>query len=140
MTLIPADLRDAVIDRGGNRCAYCQLSQESQVATFPVDHIVPFGQQGPTELSSLALACPRCNSKKWMHSEARDPDTGEIVLLFNPRTQSWQDHFRWSASDPAVLEPLTAAGRATAALLEINSEQHVLVRRLLLVLGMHPGQ
>ena len=118
MTLIPADLRDTVIDRAGNRCKYCQLSQESQVATFPVDHIVPFGQQGRTEFTNLALACPRRNSKKWMHSEARDPDTGEIVLLFNPRTQSWQEHFRWSESDTALLEPLSAVGRTTAALLE----------------------
>jgi hypothetical protein len=33
--------------------------QESQVATFPVDHIIPVASNGKTELENLALACPR---------------------------------------------------------------------------------
>jgi hypothetical protein len=61
-----------VVARAGDRCEYCHLSQESQVATFPVDPSVPIRQGGRTEFINLALACPWCNSKKWMHSEARD--------------------------------------------------------------------
>lgn len=60
MTLISAVLREAVVQRAANRCEYCRLSQESQVATFPVDHIVPVSLDGPTEIENLALTCTRC--------------------------------------------------------------------------------
>jgi hypothetical protein len=59
VTLIPSDLREAVVRRAGNRREYCRLSQESQVATFPVDHVIPVVSDGKTTLDNLALACPR---------------------------------------------------------------------------------
>ncbi len=37
--------------------------------------------------------------------------------LFNPRTQSWADHFRWEGER---VVPLTPTGRATAAALAMN--------------------
>jgi hypothetical protein len=114
------------------------LSQESQVATFPADHIEPAALMGPTVMENLALACPRCNSRKWKHREFVDPVTGQSVPLFNPRSQVWPEHFRWSESDPVIIEPLTPTGRATAALLDLNSDQHLAIRRLLVRLGMHP--
>ena len=54
MTLISDSLREAVVERAVNRCEYCCLAQESQVATFPVDHIIPVSLRGPTELENLA--------------------------------------------------------------------------------------
>jgi hypothetical protein len=138
VTAISADLREAVNQRAGNRCEYCRLAQDSQVATFPVDHIIPVSLSGPTELENLALACPRCNAGKWKHVEARDAQTAQTVQLFHPRTQKWTDHFRWSAGDPTLIEPITAVGRATLGLLDLNSSQHVAVRSLLRILGLHP--
>jgi hypothetical protein len=138
MTLIPADLRAAAVARAGDRCEYCRLGQESQVATFPVDHIIPVASGGRTELENLALACPRCNARKWTYVSAADPVTGGLVPLFNPRAQAWADHFRWSDTDPAVLEPTSASARATAALLDLNSPQHLAIRRWLMAIGMFP--
>jgi hypothetical protein len=138
VTLIPARIREAVVQRAGNRCEYCRLAQESQVATFPVDHVLPSALEGATELENLALACPRCNAQKWTHVEAADPASGVLVPLFNPRTQLWAEHFRWSASNSLLVEPLTPTGRATVALLELNSGQHLTVRQLLRALGLHP--
>lgn len=138
MTAIPANLRAAVVERAGNCCEYCRLGQDSQVATFPVDHVIPRCRAGHTELANLALACPRCNARKWIDVEAPDSETGVIVPLFNPRTQRWQDHFRWSAADPTIIEPITAIGRATVAQLDLNSTQHVAIRSLLVTLGLHP--
>jgi hypothetical protein len=131
-------MREAVARRAGNRCEYCRLSQESQVATFPADHIQPVVLNGPTELDNLALACPRCNARKWVHVEAEDPEAGQSVPLFNPRTQVWAEHFRWSEADATILEPLTATGRATLNLLDLNATPHRRIRRLLMTLGMHP--
>jgi hypothetical protein len=138
MTLIPAALREAVVQRAGNRCEYCCLSQVTQVATFPVDHILPVTLEGETTLANLALACPRCNAGKWTRVNSPDPVSGETLSLFNPRTQAWADHFRWSESDLAVLEPLTPTGRATLALLDLHGARHIEVRRLLIVLRLHP--
>lgn len=51
-------LRDAVIERSGNRCEYCQLPAQLQVGGFEIDHIEPRSRGGQTILSNLALACP----------------------------------------------------------------------------------
>jgi hypothetical protein len=136
VTLIPADFRETVGRRANNRCEYCHLAQETQVATFPVDHVQPVSAGGRTELENLAFSCPRCNARKWTHTDAADPVSGQLVPLFNPRTQVWSEHFRWSESDTAVLEPLTATGRATVDLLDLNSPQHLTIRRWLLAIGM----
>lgn len=138
MTLIPAAFREAVVRRAGNRCEYCRLSQDTQIATFPVDHGLPIVRAGETTLTNLVLACPRCNAAKWTHVSGPDPISGEIMPLFNPRTQVWTNHFRWTAADAAVLEPLTAVGRATLALLDMNNNRHLEVRHWLIVLGLHP--
>ncbi|MBI2808087.1 MAG: HNH endonuclease [Planctomycetes bacterium] len=138
MSAISASLREAVRQRAGDRCEYCQLSQEFQVATFPVDHIVPVSRAGLTELANLALACPSCNARKWKHVEAPDPETSAMAPLFNPRTHQWADHFRWSGTDLVRMEPITAIGRASVSFLELNSEQHLAIRALLHILGLHP--
>jgi hypothetical protein len=137
MTLISESLRDAVVQRAGNRCEYCLLSQEFQVATFPVDHVLPVFLSGPTTLENLALACPRCNSRKWKHVEAVD-NAGQLVPLFNPRTQKWLDHFRWSVADSILVESLSPIGSATLLCLDLNSSQHLAIRSLLSSLDMHP--
>ena len=138
MSLISASLRETVVRRAGNRCEYCRLSQEGQVATFPVDHIKPTSGGGLTVFDNLALACPRCNALKWKHVDAPDPETGENVTLFNPRVHRWSDHFRWSATNPTLVEPLSEIGRATLLLLEMNAAPHQTIRGLLGVLGLHP--
>jgi len=126
------------VSRAGERCEYCHLPQATQVATFPVDHVAPLVSGGDTELGNLALACPQCNALKWTHREATDPGTGEVMPLFDPRTQRWADHFRWSSADPTVLEPLTSGARATLALLDLNSEIRRDIRRWLIEIGLHP--
>jgi 5-methylcytosine-specific restriction endonuclease McrA len=104
MTLVSASLRDEVIRRAGGRCEYCRLSQETQVATFPVDHVLPVTEGGETVLANLALSCPRCNAGKWKRTTAEDTVSGATVPLFDPRNQLWGEHFRWSEADPTVLE------------------------------------
>ncbi len=138
MTLISPEMRDAVSRRAHNRCEYCQLSQDSQVATFPVDHIIPLAEQGQTVLSNLALACLGCNAAKWIHVKGVDPESGDRVLLFNPRMHIWDEHFRWSDSDPTIVASLTPIARGTVALLELNPPPRLAIRRWLMVIGEHP--
>ena len=110
-----------------------------QVARFPIDHVMPRKSGGLTELGNLCLACPHCNAIKWAHTEGLDPVTGRYEPLYNPRTQSWAEHFRWSLlHDSPIIEGVTPVGRATINRLHLNHSDMVAIRRLLLQLGLFP--
>lgn len=100
MSLVPDSLRRAVIQRAGERCEYCGLTSRFQVGGFELDHIQPISRDGPTSLENLAFACPVCNDRKLNHVDGWDAITGERVPLFDPRTQTWHDHFQWSSAAP----------------------------------------
>ena len=138
MSLISEQLRQVVTQRAGHRCEYCHLAQEFQVATFPADHVTPKALEGPTLADNLALACPRCNALKWTRTECHDFETGTTVPIFDPRSKTWSEHFRWSPTEPILLEGLTRTGRGTIVLLDLNGAPHLAIRRLLMIIGSHP--
>jgi hypothetical protein len=43
-----------------------------------------------------------CNRCKGAQIEAADPVTGEVVPLYNPRTDSRHEHFSWSADGAKI--------------------------------------
>jgi hypothetical protein len=102
-----------------------------------VDHVVPESMGGATVEANLCLTCVSCNSHKNDAQIAIDPDGGEEVALFNPRTQTWSDHFRWS-DDGTYLIGLTPSGRATVSRLQINREMAIRARELWVKAGWHP--
>ena len=121
--------------RAGNRCEYCQLSQEGQEAAFHVDHVIPQAASGKTNPDNLALACVSCSLRKWAKEYGVDPETGEATLLFNPRTQHWDEHFRWDG--PRAVAS-TAIGRATIATLAMNRPLIVAIRKEEALRNRHP--
>jgi hypothetical protein len=136
MNTIATWLRDMVVRRAGNRCEYCQLPAQLQVGGFEVDHILPRSRGGLTEVANLALACPHCNARKWAHIDGEDPESGQTVVLFNPRTQRWADHFQWSVQHPFEIAGTSVHGRATVARLQMNHPDLVSIRRLLAAVGI----
>jgi hypothetical protein len=110
VSYIPVNLRHLVITRAENRCEYCCLSQEGQVATFHVDHIIPSSKGGETTADNLALACVACSLHKAARLTAVDPFSNHLVPIFNPRQNHWHEHFQWR--DVEIIG-LTATGRAT---------------------------
>lgn len=68
---------------------------------------------------------------------AVDPDSGETVLLFNPRQQSWADHFAWSPDGLRVVG-MCPEGRATVNLLALNRERIISIREADRIVGRHP--
>jgi len=80
------------------------------------------------------LSCPRCNAQKWAFESAQEPESGKRCRLFNPRQDSWQEHFSWSA-DLRILGK-TGVGRATADRLRMNAPDILATRRLLFELGI----
>jgi hypothetical protein len=132
---IPASLRRLTIQRANYRCEYCKIAQAGQVATFHIDHIVPVVANGETTAENLALACVSCSLKKGARQEIKDVETDTKVLFFNPRQQSWQEHFRW---DGVQIVGLTPVGRATIAALDLNREMMLSIRAEEELLCRHP--
>ena len=136
MNTLSESLREAVIRRATNRCEYCQLPADLQVGGFEVDHVMPRSIGGQTALPNLALAYPHCNARKWAHTEGQDPESGQRVTLFHPRTQAWSDHCAWSEQRPFEITGIALQGRATLARLQMNHPDLVSIRRLLSALGI----
>jgi hypothetical protein len=78
-----------------------------------------------------------CNGYKGKQIDAVDPETSQRTALFNPRKQSWVDHFLWS-EDGSMIVGLTACGRATIAALQLNNPLALVVRLEWVSAGWHP--
>ena len=63
--------------------------------------------------------------------------SGQVVPLFNPRTQQWSEHFVWSA-DKTTIQGITPTGRATVMVLRMNRTVIVLARQRWVSVGWHP--
>ena len=126
-------LRELVRLRAGNRCEYCRIRQEHVPLTkLQVEHIIARQHTGDDDLSNLALACDRCNLHKGPNLTSIDPATGEIVPLFHPRRDHWDEHFRWVGSE---IVGLTPKGRTTIRLLQLNDSRRLRLRTTLRRLG-----
>jgi hypothetical protein len=86
---------------------------------FEIEHIIPEKLDGATVRENLWLSCPSCNRFKGFKLDATDPDTMQVVPLFNPRTQNWLEHFLWSEDGTRIIGR-TAIGRATVEALKLN--------------------
>jgi hypothetical protein len=131
-------LRREVIERAGGCCEYCLSDTQERPIDFAIDHVIAVKHGGPTQLDNLCLSCYWCNSYKGSDLSSVDWEQGtEIVPLYNPRTQVWVEHFDL---DGVRLVPLTAAGRVTVYLLQLNAIERIKERRLLIELGVYPCQ
>jgi 5-methylcytosine-specific restriction endonuclease McrA len=90
---ISAALRREVRERARERCEYCLLAESQDFFPHEPDHLIALKHHGETLSANLALACFECNRLKGPNIASLDPLTGELVALFNPRTQNWSEHF-----------------------------------------------
>jgi hypothetical protein len=125
-------LRQLVVERCVGRCKYCLISNDVVLVPHEVDHIIALKHGGLTEPDNLALSCTLCNKHKGSDLASLDPDTGSVVALFHPRHDKWTEHFE---TDDGQIIPLTAAGRVTVKLLQLNAPERVEERRLLILSG-----
>jgi hypothetical protein len=122
-----AALRAQVRERAANVCEYCHLPQVfAPFPIFHIEHIRARKHGGATEQSNLCLACSFCNLHKSSNLSGIDPETDEIVRLFHPRTDLWDEHFefRW----PPIIGR-TAIGRVTVAVLDMNDDERLELRK-----------
>jgi hypothetical protein len=99
---------------------------------FHVEHIVASNHRSDDSLSNLAWAFPRCNLRKGTNLSTIDPQSGLRVDLFNPRDMLWEEHF---VIRDSFVVGVTACGRGTANLLDMNNENRLSHRQKLIEQG-----
>ena len=102
-------LWEQVWQRAEEICEYCRMPQLYDPMPFQVDHIIAQQHHGPTVFENLALACLSCNNHKGPNIAGIDREGGrdEVVRLFHPRNDLWDEHFEW---DGPFLRGLTPIG------------------------------
>ena len=136
---ISTALRRRITESALYRCGYCLRTEELMGMNLTIDHIIPQALGGSNSEENLWLACPSCNQFKAARVDYSDPETGEQMRLFNPRTQVWQEHFGWS-EDGAEIFAKTPCGRVTVVALRMNNPEIIVARRLWVSAGWWPPQ
>jgi hypothetical protein len=129
------ELRVAVVERARGQCEYCQKPDDQALNLYrhEVDHIIAEKHGGKLELTNLAYACFQCNRHKGSDIASIDPQGGEVVQLFNPRTQNWEGHFQLNSD--GTITALTPEGRTTVTLLRFNDPLRAQIRADLIAVG-----
>jgi hypothetical protein len=132
---IPLALRSQVRQRAAGRCEYCLVHEDHVIAPHEPDHITAEQHRGATSAENLAFACYHCNRLKGTNIASVDPGTGQKAFLYDPRKDTWSQHFK---VEGAEIIGLTAVGRATAALLRFNEPDRAELRATLIRAGRYP--
>lgn len=137
MAYVSDKLRNEVAEDAGIRCGFCRSSCEVIGTKLEIEHLIPESKGGKTVRENLWMACGRCNRRKSDRVYGTDPLTSKMVRLFNPRTDTWNQHFEWSESGLKIIG-LTDIGRATEIALELNDLLLESARETWIVAGDHP--
>jgi hypothetical protein len=135
ITRISPAQRVQVAARAQGSCEYCLVHFNYATLAHEVDHIIAVKHGGLTNLENLAYGCAQCNRYKGSDFATFDPATGAVALLFHPRQQRWAEHF---LLDGPRIVPMTASGRATERLLQLNQIDRLILRKELLAAGRYP--
>jgi hypothetical protein len=133
---IPRKAREQIREHARFRCEYCLIHEDDVIFRHVPDHVIARKHGGGSELANLAWSCYLCNHLKGSDIASVDLDTGRIVRLFHPRRDAWGTHFRLQG---ARIVPLTAVGRVTEHLLQLNQQRSLDARQALLEEGRYPG-
>ncbi len=134
---IPKVLRRRVAEQARHRCGYCLTRQAITGTPMEVDHLFPSSLGGSTIEDNLWLACGLCNEHKGNRVTVQDPRDGQLVRLFNPRLDVWEEHLEW-IEDGLRIAGRTAIGRATVNALHLNRTPLVTARKGWVSVGWHP--
>ena len=133
---IPKPLREHVARRSKFRCEYCLVPERFMATIFHVDHIRSLKHGGLTIPANLAYTCPHCNCNKGTDvATFSDAEEDEVIRLFNPRKDAWQEHFEISNS---LILPKTKIGEGTIKILILNEPYRVIFRQALAIAGQYP--
>lgn len=133
MSRVPNALRREISLRANGRCEYCRHPEAMSAVPFEAEHVIPVKLEGPTTAENTARACFRRNRFKGGAVAGYDHREKDVVRLFDPRRDSWGDHFELNNG---VIAPRTRIGETTVAVLRLNDEKRVEARRTLIKQGL----
>ncbi len=90
---VPLTVKKKVIAKAKGCCEYCLSQEVFSPQPFSIEHIVPVNGGGGNEEENLAFACQGCNNYKYTKTSTLDPVSGEMVPLYHPRMDEWDQHF-----------------------------------------------
>ena len=131
-----AATREFVRRRAAGRCEYCLIRQEHSSLAHHIEHIIAKQHHGSDDPENLAPACQECNLHKGPNLAGIDQETGEVAMIFNPRSDRWAAHFAFRGMFVVALTPV---GRVTIDLLAMNNARRLETREELLSLGESLG-
>jgi len=129
------DLRNFVASRSDFLCEYCLIHQDDTLFGCQIVRIVSIKDGGNCEAENLAFACTFCNRSKGTDPRTLLGRTGELVRFFNPRQDTWHEHFYIEGFQ---IKPKTHTGEVTVEVLKFNSTERVLERSALCESGRYP--
>jgi hypothetical protein len=132
-TYISPALRQLVHECANGCCEYCLFPEVASLAPHEIDHIVARKHGGLTEPTNLALSCALCNKHKGSDIASIYPETKDVTPLYHPRKDIWIEHFQLNNAE---FVPLTAIGRVTIKLLQLNRSDRLEERQLLIEAGV----
>ena len=130
---IEESARLLVIERARRRCEYCLVHEDNAGFPHQIDHIISRKHGGSSGIGNLAYACILCNRYEGTDIASIDR-SGRPKRLFDPRRDSWDEHFKL---DGPIIQPLTPVGEVTARMLRLNAAERVIERRLFQALGSY---
>jgi hypothetical protein len=136
-TRVPAALRRQIAERAEGLCEYCLIHEADTFLGCQIEHVISEKHGGQTSAENLAYACVFCNRFKGSDIATLSRTTGQLVRLFNPRTDRWSEHFRVAG---VRIVGVTDVGDATASLLGFNHPDRQVERESLIAAGRYPSE
>lgn len=135
VTHIPAELRRIVRERADHICEYCMLHEDDTYNFCQIDHVISEKHGGLTTADNLAYACAICNRNKGSDVGTLLQGSDDFIRLYNPRSDSWAEHFTF---DGIKIAPLTNIAEATVRILKLNDPNRLIERAYLFDIGRYP--
>ena len=117
-------------------CEYCLIAEADTFYGCEVDHIISLKHGGSSDPDNLAFACALCNRAKGSDVGSISA-TGEFIRFFNPRTDSWSEHF---FLEGATIRSLTPIGEVTARIFGFNESTRLHEREEMIRFGTYSGE
>ena len=134
---IAQSLRNLVFQRAHYLCEYYLIHEVDSYLPLQVEHIISQKHYKWHDLENLASACFLCNRMKGSDIFTILPPDLSPIRLYNPRTDIWTEHF---SIESTMIISKTKIGQATINILQLNSEERLIERTLLLSKNAFPHQ
>lgn len=111
------------MERAGFRCEYCLVPDFVGGMRYEIDHIISEKHGGSSTEDNLAYCCRFCNSAKGPIISSLSGNPKRLLPLFNPRKDTWADHFRYH--EDGIAEAYSLIGEGTIKILNLNDPRMI---------------